>query len=78
MHTAVHQLIAGRGKELVHRPPRGRPCKLKLHYFKEMKGGRSLGGGGASNVWMMSEKGIKAKEGIIRNLPFGTSGERSE
>lgn len=48
--------------------------KPKLHYFKEMEGGRGLGG--ASNVCMRSKKGIKPKEGIMRNLRYHRGKER--
>lgn len=58
------------------------PCKPKLHYFKEMKGGRDGGRGGrrgGSNVCMMSKKGIKMKEGIMAEICLCfTTGERSK
>lgn len=55
-------------------------CEPKLHYFREMKGGRGSGGeGGGSNVCMMSKKGIKIKEGIMAEISLCfTTGERSK
>lgn len=73
MHTAVHQLIARRGTELAYRPPRGRLLVFsQATLFQRDEGWEGLGGvgGGASNVCVMSKKGIKTKEGIIRNLPL--------
>lgn len=82
MHMAVHQLIAGREKrerKLVYSSPCGRPvflCELKLHYFRD-EGWEGLGG--ASNVCMMSKKGIKIKEGIMAEISLCfTTGEWSK
>lgn len=42
-------------------------------------GGVEGGGGGMSNVCMMSKKGIKIKEGIIAEISLCfTTGERSK
>lgn len=65
--------------KLVYRPPCGRLvflCELKLHYFKKIEG---FGGVGVANVCVMSEMGIKIKEGIMAEISLCfTTGERSK
>lgn len=86
MRTAVHQLIVGRGKRAsLQSSPWSRRVSPSYIISRDEGWweGRGVGGGGdggeASNVCMMSKKGIKMKEGIMAEICLcSTTGERSK